>query len=72
EQPAHASVPEFTIRAASAVPSQTVESTGSAEPAVTAEPAAKAKRVRKKKETVIAGEPASDSPASGAPGKSEE
>lgn len=71
-QPAHASIPEFTIRVASAMPSQTVESASSAEPAATTEPAAKAKRVRKKKETVIAGQPASDSPASGAPGKSEE
>ncbi|HEV2417956.1 MAG TPA: 50S ribosomal protein L30 [Terriglobia bacterium] len=72
EQPAHASIPEFTIRAASVAPSQTVESMSSVEPAATPEPAAKAKRVRKKKETVIAGQPASDSPDSGAPGKSEE
>ena len=72
EQPAHAAVPEFTIRAASVAPSQTVESASSAEPAATAESAAKAKRVRKKKETVIASQSASDSPASGAPEKSEE
>ncbi|MGH9377228.1 MAG: 50S ribosomal protein L30 [Terriglobia bacterium] len=59
-QPSHASVPEYTIRAAGT------------EPAGPVGPVAKAKRVRKKKAAVSASQAASDSPASDAPEKSEE